>query len=534
MAEDNLHPSPEEIGGPPPEPGTDNGPAQNEPGNMVVDFDKINELMAQRRAAERAKVEARETDAPAVEGDTPEPPSPGSDGQQEHEGGHDEDTPGAPTPTKDEDGPALPDGDAPTLKVDVKSTKVIDIGTPGARSGEVDDREPWEKTQEELDAEKKKPKRGRPPKAKTGQEADKRDKPRKGRPPKDKAASGRGKALGDKVSQGKPSPEQPAAGGVGPAVPPASEQQEASQIPRSVENQKIVYMKISEMHPFHTFRAHPFRVRDDAKMQETVASIKVNGVMVPGIARPEKDGNGYEIIAGHRRCRASELAGLEEMPFIIRDMSDHEAVQTMKDTNKQRDQILPSELAALLELEVEDIKHQGTRLKGVAEGDIGKRSVEIVGESHNINYKKVMRYLRLNSLVPELLDKVDGVLDENGKRVKGLGFMPAVELSYIRPKNQQLIAVSIDGEQASPSVAQAKRLRELDQKNLLNGDVIDQILSEEKKEVDKVIITTDELNQYFGKEVTPRQMKDQIMALLDEWKEKQPLEKNAPEQAAEL
>lgn len=440
-------------------------------------------------------------------------------------------------PATEQGVPALPDGDTPTLKVDGKSTKIIDIGTPGDRSSEVDDREPWEKTQEELDAEKKKAKRGRPPKAKTGPEADKpgkTDKPRKGRPPKDKAASGHGQALGDKVSQGKPSPEQPAAGGVGPAVPPASEQQEASQIPRSVENQKIVYMKISEMHPFHTFRAHPFRVRDDAKMQETVASIKVNGVMVPGIARPEKDGNGYEIIAGHRRCRASELAGLEEMPFIIRDMSDHEAVQTMKDTNKQRDQILPSELAALLELEVEDIKHQGTRLKGVAEGDIGKRSVEIVGESHNMNYKKVMRYLRLNSLVPELLDKVDGVLDENGKRAKGLGFMPAVELSYIRPKNQQLIAVSIDGEQASPSVAQAKRLRELDQKNLLNGDVIDQILSEEKKEVDKVIITTDELNQYFGKEFTPRQMKDQIMALLDEWKEKQPPEKRAPEQAAEL
>ena len=157
-----------------------------------------------------------------------------------------------------------------------------------------------------------------------------------------------------------------------------------------------------------------------------------------------------------------------------------------------------------------------------------------MGETHGLNYKKVMRYLRLNSLVPELLDKVDGVLDENGKRVKGLGFMPAVELSYIRPKNQQLIAVSIDGEQASPSVAQAKRLRELDQKNLLNGDVIDQILSEEKKEVDKVIITTDELNQYFGKEFTPRQMKDQIMALLEEWKEKQPPEKKSPEQAAEL
>ena len=206
----------------------------------------------------------------------------------------------------------------------------------------------------------------------------------------------------------------------------------------------------------------------------------------------------------------------------------------MKDSNKQRADMLPSEMAALLELEVEDIKHQGTRLKGVAEGDIGKRSVEIVGETHDLNYKKVMRYLRLNSLVPDRLEKVDGVLDENGKRKKGIGFMPAVELSYIRPKNQRLISVSMDGEQTSPSVAQAKRLRELDEKNLLNGDVIDQILCEEKKEVDKVIITTDELNKYFGKEITPRQMKDQILALLDEWKEKQPMEKKEPEQTAKL
>ncbi len=152
--------------------------------------------------------------------------------------------------------------------------------------------------------------------------------------------------------------------------------------------------------------------------------------------RPAHD-NGYELIAGHRRHRGSELAGLEEMPFIVREMTDHEAVQAMKDSNKQREQTLPSELAALLDLEVEDIKHQGTRLKGVAEGDIGKRSVEIVGEAHDMNYKKVMRYLRLNSLVPELLDKVDE---------KKMGFMPAVELSFIRPKNQRLIAVSIDGE----------------------------------------------------------------------------------------
>lgn len=285
--------------------------------------------------------------------------------------------------------------------------------------------------------------------------------------------------------------------------------------PRPVEEGKLVYLKLSEVHPFHTFRPHPFKVRDDAKMQEIVASIRVNGVMVPGLARPEKDGNGYEIVAGHRRTHGSELAGLEEMPFIVREMTDHEAVQAMKDSNKQRDGMLPSELAALLELEVEDIKHQGGRLKGVAEGDVGKRSVEIVGEAHEMNYKKVMRYLRLNSLVPELLDKVDD---------KKMGFMPAVELSYIKPKNQRLIAVSIDGEQASPSLAQAKRLRELDKEGKLNGDVIDGILSEQKKEDRGVIISTAELEKYFGKEVTPAKMKEQIMSLLDDWKEKQPPE----------
>jgi ParB/RepB/Spo0J family partition protein len=287
-----------------------------------------------------------------------------------------------------------------------------------------------------------------------------------------------------------------------------------------VEEGKLIYLKLSEVHPFHTFRPHPFQVRDDAKMQETVASIKANGVMVPGLARPEKDGNGYEIVAGHRRCRGSELAGLEEMPFIVRDMTDHEAVQAMKDSNKQRDQMLPSELAALLDLEVEDIKHQGGRLKNVAEGDIGKRSVEIVGEAHGMNYKKVMRYLRLNSLVPELLNMADE---------KKLGFMPAVELSYIKPKNQRLVAVSIDGEQSSPSVAQAKKMRELDQEGKLTGDVIDGILSEKKKEDRGVIISTAELEKYFGKEVLPGQMKEQIIALLDEWKEKQPPELAKPD-----
>ena len=362
-------------------------------------------------------------------------------------------------------------------------------------------------------------------------------KPAKSRPPKvDKAAPDEAQPPKprDKVSQGKkaatvkeaPAQEQAAAGGgAGPGAGIAVEPKTPTPPPRPVEEGKLVYLKLSELHPFHTFRPHPFKVSDDAKMQETVASIKANGVMVPGLARPEKDGNGFEIIAGHRRTRGSELAGLEEMPFIVRDMSDQEAVQAMRDSNKQRDQTLPSELASLLDLEVEAIKHQGGRLDGVAPGDVGKRSVEIVGEAHDMNYKKVMRYLRLNSLVPELLSKVDE---------KGLGFMPAVELSYIKPKNQRLIAVSIDGEQSSPSHAQAKRLRELDQAGKLNGDVIDGILSEKKKEDRGVIISMAELEKYFGKEVTPIKMKEQIMSLLDEWKEKQPPELKKPEKKADL
>ena len=364
------------------------GPAIPEPGDVVVSFDKINELMAEKRQNARAEVEKAETP------ETPEAAAPGE----------------TPQPANTE--------------------------------------------------EPKKPRRGRPPKAEKAatenQKSEKSAGARKGRPPKaDKAAPDKPKpSKRDKVSRsdGKaPDAKEPIkpAQDTAPKETAAAEQTapEPTTPPRPVEEGKLVYLKLSEVHPFHTFRPHPFKVRDDAKMQEIVASIRVNGVMVPGLARPEKDGNGYEIVAGHRRTHGSELAGLEEMPFIVREMTDHEAVQAMKDSNKQRDGMLPSELAALLELEVEDIKHQGGRLKGVAEGDVGKRSVEIVGEAHEMNYKKVMRYLRLNSLVPELLDKVDD---------KKMGFMPAVELSYIKPKNQRLIAVSIDGEQASPSLAQAK------------------------------------------------------------------------------
>ena len=307
------------------------GPVIPESGDVVVSFDKINELMAEKRQNARAEVEKSEPP------ETPEAAAPGE----------------TPQPANTE--------------------------------------------------EPKKPRRGRPPKAEKAatenQKAEKSAGARKGRPPKaDKAAPDKPKpSKRDKVSRsdGKaPDAKEP----IKPAQDTALKETaaveqtapEPTTPPRPVEEGKLVYLKLSEVHPFHTFRPHPFKVRDDAKMQEIVASIRVNGVMVPGLARPEKDGNGYEIVAGHRRTHGSELAGLEEMPFIVREMTDHEAVQAMKDSNKQRDGMLPSELAALLELEVEDIKHQGGRLKDVAEGDVGKRSVEIVGEAHEMNYKKVM------------------------------------------------------------------------------------------------------------------------------------------------
>ena len=325
----------------------------------------------------------------------------------------------------------------------------------------------------------------------------------------------------DKVSQskGEPAKDSPAKNEPVKKTPekpkPEKKSEKAEKVPKPVNKAKVVYLKLSELHPFHTFRQHPYKVMDDDKMRELVGTIKEHGVIQPATVRPEKEGNGYEIIAGHRRHRGSELAGVELIPCIVRNMTDVEAVMEMKNSNKQRGDPSPSEWAKLLDLEMEAIKHQGSKLAGVAAGDVGKRSAEIVGENNGMNYKKVMRYIRLNSLVPELLQMVDE---------KKLGFIPAVEISYIKPRNQQLIAVSIEGEQSSPSLSQAQRLRELDKSNKLTGDVIDGILSEVKKEADKVIINSAELEKYFGKEKTPREMKDQIIKLLDEWKEKQPQE----------
>ena len=389
--------------------------------------------------------------------------------------------------------------------------KVIDLSSVRAGAGPEQQAAPapeggqeWEKPQEE----EKKPRRGRPPKDKEAPAQG--DKPkRKGRPPKaEKQAPGGGgpgkSAKAPRQSKPGPAKEDPA------PPPPAPEQPPQLKDASRGKKEEIVYLDLSELHPFQN---HPFGVRDDVEMQGLVSSVKAGGVHQPALVRP-REGGGYEIVAGHRRQRASELAGLRNMPCIVREMTDDEAVLAMTDDNlRHRETILPSEKAAALKQQYEAIKHQGTRGEGE---DIGKLSLDKVGERNGMSGKTVQRYIYLNDLVPELKELMDG-----GK----LSFTPAVEVSRIRPKHQKYIAVSIEGQQSSPSKAQAKKLREMDEKNQLNPDVIDAVLSQEKKKEDfDVIISSAELSQFFGKDKTPREMKDQIMALLGEWKEKQPPE----------
>ena len=285
-----------------------------------------------------------------------------------------------------------------------------------------------------------------------------------------------------------------------------------AEAPRPVKEEQIVYIKLSEL---HAFKNHPFQVRNDEEMKAMVSSVRDKGVTQPAIVRPREDG-GYEIVSGHRRQKASELAGFVDMPCIVRDLTDEQAItQMVEDNTNQRENILPSERAKALKMQLEAIKHQGA--KEATSGqldpkDAGRRSNEIVAERNKMTVKQVQRYIKLNDLVPDLQKMMDA------GQIK---FTPAVELAYIKPKNQRYIAVAIEGQQSAPSLSQAQRMRELDQKGVLNGDVIDGIMMEDKKEVDKVILTGAELGKYFGKETTPREMKDQIIKLLDDWKGQQ-------------
>ena len=286
---------------------------------------------------------------------------------------------------------------------------------------------------------------------------------------------------------------------------------------RPGEKETIIYIDHAELHPF---KNHPFKIRDDEAMKTLVESVKDRGVDQPAIVRPREQG-GYEIITGHRRQHASEMAGLKNIPCVVRNMTDDEAILAMTESNfNQRAEILPSERAQALKMQLDAIKRQGERFKGVASGDVGKRSNEIVADRNKMSVKNVQRYIALNKLVPELMKYVDQKID----RVQ-IGFTTAVDLSYIKPKNQSYIAVAIDAQQSAPTGAQATRMRELDAKGMLNNDVIDGIMLEEhRKEEIRVIISSQELGKYFGADKSPKEMKDTILKLLDEYKAKNPLE----------
>lgn len=347
--------------------------------------------------------------------------------------------------------------------------------------------------------------------------------PKQSKAPKDKAAPAKAdsakavKAPKDKAPTKSEPPAQK-------AEAPAKAEPVAA--PRSQEVEQVVYIKLSELHPF---KNHPFQVRDDDEMRAMVESVKDKGITNAAVVRP-REGGGYEMVSGHRRMKASELAGFADMPCIVRNLTDEQAItQMVEDNTTQRESILPSERAKALKMQLEAIKRQGARGDLATSGqdgpklEKGQRSNQIVADRNKMAVKQVQRYIKLNDLVPDLMKMVDA---------KKIAFTPAVELSYIKPKNQRYIAIAIEGQQSAPSLSQAQRMRELDQKNMLNGDVIDGIMLEEKKEVDKVIISSQELSQYFGKDKTPREMKDQILKLLDEWKGKQK-EIAKPEKKAE-
>lgn len=362
--------------------------------------------------------------------------------------------------------------------------------------------------------------RGRPPKA---------DKEKTASPGQKEAPSKKGKAAQKPAPTKKPekASKAPKPAKATPEVkaPVQAETPAApAEAPRPGKEEQIVYIKLSEL---HAFKNHPFQVRNDEEMKAMVSSVRDKGVTQPAIVRPREDG-GYEIVSGHRRQKASELAGFVDMPCIVRDLTDEQAItQMVEDNTNQRENILPSERAKALKMQLEAIKHQGA--KEATSGqldpkDAGRRSNEIVAERNKMTVKQVQRYIKLNDLVPDLQKMMDA------GQIK---FTPAVELAYIKSKNQRYIAVAIEGQQSAPSLSQAQRMRELDQKGVLNGDVIDGIMMEDKKEVDKVILTGAELGKYFGKETTPREMKDQIIKLLDDWKGQQKEVANPEKKAAQ-
>lgn len=271
----------------------------------------------------------------------------------------------------------------------------------------------------------------------------------------------------------------------------------------------IEQIELSQLHPFPD---HPFGVRDDASMQETVESVREYGVLVPAIARPREDG-GYELIAGHRRKHACELAGLNTMPVIIRDIDRNAAVIIMVDSNIQRENILPSERAKAYKMKLDAIKQQGARHDLTSTQIVQKLSVEKVAEEAGTNREQIRRYIRLNELEPDLLKLVD-----EGK----IGMTPAVEISYLKPDEQKLLVETIDSEQATPSLSQAQRMKRLSQEGKLNDDAMLGIMMEQKKpETWDLKLPMDKIRKYFPRSYTPQRMEETIFKLLDMWMKQQ-------------
>lgn len=275
------------------------------------------------------------------------------------------------------------------------------------------------------------------------------------------------------------------------------------------QREQVQQIPIGELYPF---KNHPFKVLDDDSMSDTVESVKQYGVLSPLIARPRPKG-GYEIISGHRRQHAAELAGLETLPVIVRQMDDDAAIILMVDSNLQREHILPSERAFAYKMKLDAMKNQGTRSDLTSTQVVSKlRSNEKLGAENNQSRETVRRFIRLTNLIPELLDMVDN---------KTVSFNPAVELSYLSPEQQQEVIRAMDDTQNFPSVSQAKRIKKLAQDGTFTTETVIAIMGEEKKsELDTVTIKNDTLRKYFPRSYTPKQMEDTIIKLLEQWQKK--------------
>ena len=298
---------------------------------------------------------------------------------------------------------------------------------------------------------------------------------------------------------------------------PKSKAKRGAKTAAAAQEDKITLLPLSELHDFPN---HPFKVRNDEAMQETAESIRQYGVLVPAIVRPREDG-GYEIIAGHRRRHGSELAGLSAMPCIVRQMDDDTATILMVDSNIQRENILPSERAQAYKMKLEAIRRKAGRPAKAEEIDTsenggqnghdlrGIKSRELLAESSDDSARTIQRYIRLTELTPELQQMVDE---------KKIGMTPAVEISYLKPEEQQMLLTAIDSEQATPSLSQAQRMKKLSRDGKLNDDTMLDIMMEQKKpEGYNVVLSADKLRKYFPRSYTPQRMEETILKLLDAW-----------------